>query len=276
VILALAATSIFNIGMGLQKKGAGAFGGGLKAMLRPDRRGDLAWWMCGSAVMLPALLLQIAALRTGTATLVAIVDGFGLVILTLFSALILGEVIGDLEVLGLLLTIMGVGVGGYVQVHLPDTSTVHWAALGAGAGALLCLSLGGAAWRWRESQAYGVWLGLAAGFLAGFAVLTIRLGFVLDAQTRAACVWGVLTLACFVLNQIAYQQGRAVEVVPAFTGAAILGPILLGPLGLGEVVTGLTGVAVLLLVAGLAAVAWAQIREENNRHYGVIAVTRRS
>ncbi|HXE71406.1 MAG TPA: EamA family transporter [Candidatus Nitrosotenuis sp.] len=254
VLLALLGTSLFNVGMGMQKPGAPLLSRLGSALRQSQGRQLLALWVVGVVFTVVAVVLSYKALDYGPASVVGAVNGFGLVALTLFSAVALKEKVGRAEIAGMLAIVAGVGTVGYfgAQAHEgPPRVDLH--ALLLGSAALLgvpgvALALSG----WRSIRPRGLALGALAGAFSGIGIV------VMDVATTGfynwwLCffVWLTVSIASFVLTQVAYRFGRAIEVVPTFMSASIIAPVVLGPLGLGDVLTPMMGLGVVAILAGV-------------------------
>lgn len=254
VLLALLGTSLFNVGMGMQKPGAPLLLRLGSALRQSQGRRLLGLWVVGVACTVVAVVLSYKALDYGPASVVGAVNGFGLVALTLFSALALKEKVGRAEITGMLAIVAGVGLIGYFGARAHEgPPRVDLRALLQGSAAVLgvpglVLGLSGLG----LLRPGGLALGALAGAFSGIGLV------VMDVATTGLynwwlcfSIWLAVSIASFVFTQVAYRFGRAIEVVPTFLSASILAPVVLGPWALGEVLTPMMGLGVVTILAGV-------------------------
>lgn len=232
-------------------------------------------WLAAQGVSVVGVLLQGAALRTGSVVLVQPLMSLGLV----FS-LALGAGVdrrhpgrrlpGRVEWLAA--AAVAAGLAGFLLGASP--------AAGAGAAPLVAITLLAAAsllvdaaavvWARRPGRAHrAVVLGTAAGLGFGTSGLLLKEVLALPVPSVAVAVsagaLAAVALSAFVLSQSAYQAGPLVASLPAMTVCEpALAVLLAGPLFAEWPATGLaarTGQLLggLLLVGGLAVLARAQV-----------------
>ncbi len=253
VLLGLLSTSLFNIGMAIQKTGATAWDDGFRRAFEPRHRPALGRFVGGTCLNGIGVGAQVVALHYGPATVVALTTGFGLVVLAVYARLVLHEVITRQEWLGIVLIVLGVTVAGYAGAAAPLDGHVHLMAFwvcgsivvaGAGLPALMT---------YRKEPPTGLWLAILSGCMSGLTVIVLRLQAVTGNVVWPAVGWCVLTFLSLLLNQLAYRRGKAVEIIPTFTAATIVAPFVVAPWVLEEPTTAVMwlGTAVLLVGVGL-------------------------
>lgn len=235
LLLGLLAFVASNLGMGLQKAGT--------------TRGSVPVWLLGTGLTVSGSLLLFPALALGRASVIAPLEGVGLAALALFAWRVLGErpPVTALVAIAAGTALVGAFGGGDRQpdeVLRPERFGQVALAVVA-AAALLALV-----------PRRGVGLGLAAGAMAGLAMLFQKaLGEVLLADPVAvlgdARALGFLAAAGagFLGLQWSYRHGRAVEVVPSYAAGTILVPTAAAPFLFGEAphLAAWAGVALILL-----------------------------
>lgn len=220
LLLGLVAFVASNLGMGLQKAGV--------------VRGSARTWLLGTCLTVSGSLLLFPALALGRASVIAPLEGLGLAALALFAWRVLGERPPLLALVAIAAGTALVGAFGGAE-RRPDE------VLRPERLAPVCLAVAAAVPLLALLPRRGVGLGLAAGAMAGLAmVLQKALGEVLLA-TPAALLADPRTLgflaaagAGFLGLQWAYRHGRAVEVVPSYAAGAILVPTAAAPFLFGE------------------------------------------
>lgn len=235
LLLGLVAFVASNLGMGLQKAGT--------------TRGSVQVWLLGTGLTVSGSLLLFPALALGRASVIAPLEGLGLAALALFAWRVLGE---RPPVPALIAIAAGTALVGFFggaerppdEVLRPERLPQVSAAVLAGALLLTLL------------PRRGVGLGLAAGAMAGLAMLFQKaLGEVLLAEPLAVLgeprALGFLAAAAagFLGLQWSYRHGRAVDVVPSYAAGTILVPTAAAPFLFGEAphLAAWAGVALILL-----------------------------
>jgi drug/metabolite transporter (DMT)-like permease len=250
---------MMNIGKGVQKQKVHVFRRGLRMFARPHRR-DLGIWLLGLGITAGAAVPYSVGLKlSGSPSAVSAMTGVGLIGLTVYALAVIGERMGPLDVLGMLLVVAG-------------TSTL--AALGAGQGlaarafedrtlipVVLALALPAAAaclLARRYRRVHGLAHGLAAGLCIGLAIFIADLGLVrtggsLGGQLATPYPWVALVFAASatVVTQLGFLRGRALEVVPAVNAATVLTPLLLELVIYGAVPTASRVLVIALILAGV-------------------------
>jgi uncharacterized membrane protein len=264
----LAAYLLSNIGMGVQKVGACGF--------VARKRGPGIWFL-GTAMTVAGAFLLFPAYGLARASVVAPLEGLGLAALALFASRFLREPWTRTHRVALGLIVLGTVLTGRVGTLPKQASEAFrpeafaWGAglsLGLALLLVLLLSFPGIRGFFRERSpgAVGILLGGAAGTCAGVAMIlqkVVGLGFLADptriVQEPYLFLFFLVAGIGFLIQQVAWLHGRAVEVVGTYSSMALLIPAgtawaLFGEpftaglaLGLGLVVLGV------VLLAGQAA-----------------------
>lgn len=272
VIIMLVATSLMNMGAVVQKKAVDRLprfeGRSLGANIRAVIRTPL--WCLGWLLTTVAVVLNMVALGMADISVVQPLNGFGLVVLVLFSRFYLGERMDSKSVLGISLIVAGVA---FVGFFLPESRVFGDSAELVGSylqpaalGLLLLLGLGvlggqQAARIWP--RAAGILLALAAA-VASVLSFTFSKGLFgvlgmlsLSQALVAPSTWALLALVLFfsfvalALQTLSFQKGLAIVVTPVFGASSVVLPLLTGRLVFGERLPALVLLAPLLITAGV-------------------------
>ena len=273
VLIMLLATSMTNVGAVLQKGAVDRLPPFHRTPLLESLRGLLRapLWLLGWGIATAAIVLNMVALGLADISVVQPLNGFGLVVLAVFSRLYLGERLGGRALVGIALVVAGVAV---VGVILPASRVFHDAsrilacyAHGAAIGLLLgFLSLALLCWALARHLAHlaGVLLAFAAAtcsvigltFAKGLFGLLAVVGPAATLTTWQAGPLLILLLvfssAALALQQLSFQRGRAVVVTPVFASASIVLPLLVGRWVFGEHLPTTVLAGPLLIVVGVA------------------------
>lgn len=249
VLLMLLSTSMVNVGAVLQKKAVDALPpfetvpllDSVKAVLRAPI------WLIGWAMASSAIVLNMVALGLADISVIQPLNGFGLVVLVLFSRAYLGERLDRLAVGGVALVIAGVAA---VGLTLPEsrvfsgmdeilgcyTQSGALLTVLAGLGGVVALVLVAR----KLSPVAGILFSLAAAgcsvlgltFSKGFFGSLTLVGF--GATLGRGAPWLLLGLllafsaTALALQQLSFQKGRAVVVTPVFASASVVLPLFAG------------------------------------------------
>jgi uncharacterized membrane protein len=251
-----------NLGMGLQKHGAPALARWREVRTTPALQRLLGLWMAGSAMTVVGSLLLFVALGLGRASVIASFEGLGLVGLALYAHHFLGEPVGVPERRSIGAIVLGTALVGYfgttAQALGPEAFDLqNFFCFAAVLGLGLLVLVGGCWASGRTSM--GLAFGGSAGALAGLAmVIQKRVGAVLVGGAPQDALTDPWTLAfvavaagAFVLLQLAYLRGRAVDVVPTYASATILVPVVAGIVVYSEPAQPILGLGILLILGGV-------------------------
>ncbi len=249
VLIMLVATSMTNIGAVLQKKAVDGLPPFDSAPLLDSVRAVLRTplWLVGWLLATSAIVLNMVALGLADISVIQPLNGFGLVVLAVFSRFYLGERLAGPALGGVVLVIAGVAAVGFMlppsQVFASAQEILACYTHGGAVAALggFVLVAGGAWWLARR------WAGMA-GILFAFAAATCSVlglsfskGFfgmltVVGPGATLGAWPSYLLLAlllCFsalalMLQQLSFQKGRAVVVTPVFASASVALPLAVG------------------------------------------------
>ncbi len=254
LIIAFIGYSLLNITQAGQKIG-------LARRARSTVQGWTIWTLAtiGTSV---AFFVILGAISLGSISLVGAMAGTGLASLAVFSHFVMGERLGRRELIALATVIGGAalvgafagdGTGGEARVPL------LWGILGGGSVAYILV------WIVTRKRSFtGAVVGGFSGFLGAYSQLFQEHGtssasiadgigpFLTSLATNPiTLVWIGLSVVSMVVLQFSYRHGRAIEIIPVFTGNFIVVPVVGGVLIFAErlVVGQWIGVVLILLGA---------------------------
>lgn len=239
LLAACAASALYNIGVALQAREAR--GAPQAKGLRPSLLGELLqrrWWLVGTALGLLGWPLQALAFTVAPVSVVQPALGFGLIILLVLGARMLGERVGAQQRAGVAAIVIGVAL---LAVAAPPRASTHAtpALLATSLTALAALALlPYVTLAWRSPG------GLSCAFSAGvaFAWSGLSTKFAADAATNGA--WGIVaawtlatglaSLLALLSEMSALQRRPATVVAPLVFNLQVVLPVLVAPLIFGE------------------------------------------
>lgn len=266
ILLGILSQVLVNVGMGVQKQGSEVLARPSRAFSTSRDRRHLATWLFGTAMTTGAVLIQFKALELAPASVVASFAGLGLACLVLYSRAVLHEPLGQVERRALALIILGTALAGYFGPGPEARAPVRLGALALYGLSLATLAGLGTGWILaRRKAAGGAALALASGVLGGLAVMVQKAVSMRalvggpDLSVQAArmahdpLLWlfVFLTTAAFVVMQLSFRFDRAVVIVPAYTVASMLAPVMGSPAAFGEELTPALVAGLALLVCGV-------------------------
>mgnify|MGYP006287930331 CR=1 FL=1 len=258
-------TSLY-FGKGIQKlavegiKGAGT--------LRSRHSGI---WIFGTVLTALPVFIQWAALLFAPVHLIAPLEGFGLIVLVLFSRTVLKEELslpGILGIAGIVVGILLVTLRAETA-EIFESSVVRYRLLFllaggvlAGEGLMVLLSLK------KQWGMVGILIGTTAGTCMALQTFTKRLTVVPEirlAATAAVFISAIMTLA---VTQYGFVKAKASRVVPAFTSASIVFATLLGFVVLRERLLAVQTAGIALIIAGVIALTSGAGKQRGEGDYG--------
>lgn len=258
VLLAILASTLLNVGKGVQKWKVAVLGHG-RGALAPEHRRDALLWLTGVGMTTLASVGYSAALKlTDKPSTVSALGGLGLIGLVVFAHTVLKERIGRRELAGAALVVVGTAAMGALDVASgpqPDPSMRGlWVSM-----ASIALIYGPlAVWSWRSRKLHGLIFGSLAGTLVGMAmvlgdVALVAAGGDLLGQMAGGWVYLALTVGTCALGltQLGFWRSSAIVVVPTINSFMILAPLYLQYLVFDIVLEPMQYGAVLIIVAGV-------------------------
>jgi drug/metabolite transporter (DMT)-like permease len=225
ILIAVAATSLMNFGLALQKKGAAALP---KIGVEQGRRVFRAFlssrvWLLGTALMTGGWGLYLVATAFAPISIVQPTLGVGLVVLALFSVFYLRERIGALEWVAFAAMLSGMILLGLSAVDEGRSPLPEWPPLLGVSASVLGLS-GIACVLGKRGALAGIrtdsLLGMVSGLFIGLAALYTKALFTFLGQGHGLIGYGVclpVVIAANVIGlgvmQSGFQRGKALVVV---------------------------------------------------------------
>jgi drug/metabolite transporter (DMT)-like permease len=268
VLLGILAALLLNIGKGVQKLKVHVFLQG-RRMFSREHRWDLTIWTVGFLMTASAAVpYSVGLMLSKSPSTVSAMTGVGLIGLSIFAVLVIGEKLRPRDWLGILLVVVGtsvlacLGAGKEAQAkQFLDRSLVITVSALVLAATVACVIA------FRLRKLHGMTFGLAAGLSIGLAIFIadaglVRSGDSLSGQFSTPYPYIAILFAATAtaVTQVGFLRGRAVEVVPSVNAAIILTPLILEgiiyrhlpPLAILAFVTVVVA-GVLLLSTGIAA-----------------------
>ena len=275
ILLALVATTAYNVGLIQEKRALGQMPAlDVRRVLRVivSLMTSRAW-LTGFALMLTGLACQTIALTFEPVSVVQPVLASGVVLVLVLSRLVLRERLHGGEtwcvaVIAVSVVLLAMSATGAKDSH---TASPGWVAavMVPTAAVGLAFAVGALRGRRRGSTVAGVWAGVGTGLLYGVAALAIKAlsGILVGHQTAAGIAIGVISspylyvlggslAVAMLLFQAALQAGRASIVVPVSNVTGSVYFIIAGtwlvhehlPASPGKLVLRLAGIALAVLV----------------------------
>jgi uncharacterized membrane protein len=276
IIVAFVAYTMLDVGKVFQKIGL--------AVMSARRGRGMAIWLAASTATSVSSLLILYAVSLGSVLVVASMAGTGLAAVTLLSAHLTRKQPRPIEIVAVACIMIAPFLMGSVYVEPPADAIViehMFASLAAVMAVLLVPTL----FLRGRSEALGGLLALAAGALGGFMVLFQKLSTSVQGRAASlvgagwaggggagwadatpawvpvlvnpyAALWIALSLLSTLVLQLSYRHGQAIRLIPLFNGAYILVPVLGAVFIMAERLHRLQLAGVLLILAGIACLAW--------------------
>lgn len=235
VLLGILAALLLNIGKGVQKLKVHVFLKGRRMFARPHRW-DLAIWVVGLAMTAAsAVPYSIGLMLSKSPSSVSAMTGVGLIGLSVFAVLVIGEKLRSRDWVGIILVVVSTSVLAYLGAgkeaqakQFLDRSLIITVSALVLAAAIACFVA------FRLRKLHGMTFGLTAGLSIGLAIFIadaglVRSGDSLSGQflTPYPYVAIFFAIAATAVTQVGFIRGRAVEVVPSVNAAIILSPLIL-------------------------------------------------
>ena len=253
VILAFLGYSVLNIAQAGQKIG----------LAKKEEVPAKGWalWAFSTLMTSVSFFIVLGAIAMGSVSIVGAMAGTGLVSLSIFSHFFMKERLQLREIISVIVVIAGaalVGVFASERTAKETRTLLLWAIMGGGA---LLYTIGWIAT--RKLSFTGAVVGSFGGFLGAYSQLfqkhvTTEVS-VLDGvgtfvrylvTNPVTIVWIGLSVVSMIVLQFAYKHGRAIEIIPAFTGTFIAVPVIGGVLIFGETLMPIQWAGVALIAVG--------------------------
>lgn len=226
ILMAVVSTSIMNLGMALQKKGAASLpkigreeGGKVAAAFFKSKP-----WLVGTGLVLGGWGLYFASAKFAPLSIIQPALGAGLAVLALFSVFYLREKATPLEWAAFSAMLLGIVFLGLSAPEEHDPVLPEWPSLLAVTGGILALS-GAAYVLGKRGSLAGMrtdaMLGIFSGLLIGLGALYIKAMFTFADHDQELAGFGVclplvllFQIMGLIVMQSGFQHGKALVVVP--------------------------------------------------------------
>ena len=230
VLIAIVASTLLNVGKGIQKWKVKVLGQGL---LQRQHRADATIWLIGVLMTVSASVgFSAALLLTDKPSTVAALNGVGLIGLVIFAHTVLHERVGLRELMGAVAVVSGTAVMGLFDVAAPKPPETSLGGLLVCGVAIVCCYTPLAIWSWRARRLHGLIFGSMSGTLVGMAMVLADLALVESGgQFLGQLAGGWVYLALLVgttalaLTQLAFWRAAAIVVVPTMNAFIVLAPL---------------------------------------------------
>jgi drug/metabolite transporter (DMT)-like permease len=267
IILGFLGYSVLNVSQATQKIG-------LVLAQTKKARGRLLWLLATFGTLASSVLVFAAVAVGDASSLVGAMAGAGLASLAVFSHFVMKERIGRKEILGVVVIVLSAGlIGIFSQVNPPSPARLD--VLFGFLAVCAAVSIGAWIVFRKNPSVCGIVIGVFSGALGGFVPLfqkvsTSELGQSLSLFPAPAgpernafasliamlsnpftIAWIVLSLSSMLVLQFAYKKAPVIRIIPFFSAATIVIPVLGGVMGLGERLHPVQWAGVLLILGGL-------------------------
>jgi drug/metabolite transporter (DMT)-like permease len=258
ITLAIIASANLNVGKAIQKWKVKILGD-RKQLFAPGHRKDLAIWICGVLLTMSATVLYSLALKyAGKASLVASMNGVGMIGLVTFARLVLKERLGIQEIAGAAMVLIGATVMGIFEIDPQVGQDINLEGLVFIEAVLLAIFAPVAFTSWRTRKFHGLAFGILVGVFLGTAVIFGKLALVAagndflgQLKTPYPYVALFVGLIALILTQLAFWRSTAMVVVPTMNSVMIVSPALFQYFALRQTLHPFQYLAIAIIVAGV-------------------------
>ncbi|NVM27224.1 MAG: hypothetical protein HWN65_00170 [Candidatus Helarchaeota archaeon] len=250
IILGIIAFACLYLGKGLQKY---AIVGYQKKATTLGEKGKNIWiWIAGLCLTGSFLFIHWVALKFALISVIAPMEGLGLIILCFFSYFVLKESIDRIKTYGIIFILVGlvlttIFMPSPEEIPLYFDNTLFIIFLSVVMGIFLLLTLYTKLSNWR---AVGVILGSFAGAFMCFQTLTKRISWMPGFEFHTFIMF-LFAGATLIMTNIAFIKADAVIVVPSFTSMSITLPTIFAIFLFREPVVPLQWVGIIIIVFGV-------------------------
>ncbi|MHA1649090.1 MAG: DMT family transporter [Candidatus Helarchaeota archaeon] len=250
ILLAIIAYACLYLGKGLQKYAIVGFVG--KETTRSEKGKNMGIWIIGLILTGAFMFIHLFSLKFAPISVIAPIEGLGLIILCIFSYFILKEPLNRIKSTGIILIVIGLI---FTAAFMPDPSTIptafDWTLflifLGSIMGFFIILGLFS---RYYQYKAAGVVFGSFAGAFMCFQTLTKRITWIEGYQWVVFVMFG-FAIATLLMTNFGFLKAEAVVVVPSFTAMSIMLPTIIAIFIFNEPVLLLQWLGIVIIVIGV-------------------------
>ncbi len=232
VFLGMIASIMMNVGKGVQKQHVGIFLQGKKMFARQNRRLGGMWLFGVGICAMSSLPYSVGLKLSESPSAIAAMTGIGIIGLTVYAVLFIGEKLGWRDAVGIALIVIGTSALGYYGGSKENVIRTFETVIMIEALAVITIATIAACVVTKFFPAtHGVIWGVASGVGTGMAIFLadaalVRSGGSLVGQLGNSYPYVALVyaLAANVAAQIGYVKAKALVVVPSTNAAIILSP----------------------------------------------------
>jgi uncharacterized membrane protein len=250
ILLAVIAYACLYLGKGIQKY---AIEGYTKEGATHGEKGkNTGIWIVGTILTGSFMFIHLFALKFAPISVIAPLEGLGLIILCIFSYFVLKEPIDRTKSLGITLIVVGLVI---TAIFIPDPEAIPSSFDGILFLIFLIVimtffTLLGFYSKYNKYKAAGVIFGSFAGAFMCFQTLTKRITWIEGYGWVVFIMFG-FAVATLIMTNFGFLKAEAVEVVPAFTAMSIMMPTLIAIFIFNEPVVVLQWVGIVIIVIGV-------------------------
>jgi len=265
LVIAFVGYSLLNITQAGQKIGLG--------LLERNKIRGWAIWALATAGSSVAFLVILGAISLGSISLVGVMAGTGLASLAVFSHFVMGERLAGRELAALAVIVGGATLVGALagdRAGGEAREPLLWWILGGGSVVYVAL------WFASRNRSFtGAIVGGFSGFLGAYSQLFQEYGtssasisdgigpfFSSIATNPITLVWMGLSVVSLIVLQFSYRHGRAIEIIPIFTGNFIVVPVVGGVLIFAERLVAGQWAGVVLILVGAIVLGRGRVEED--------------
>lgn len=250
ILLGVIAYACLYLGKGIQKYAIEGYR--KEDASRGEKGKNTGIWIFGLTLTGSFLFIHWFALRFAPISVVAPIEGLGLIVLVIFSYFVLKEPIDRIKFYGISMIVTGLII---TAIFIPDPeaipSSFDWILFLIFFGAIMGLFVGlGLYSKFNKYIAAGLIFGSFAGAFMCFQTLTKRISWIKGYEWITFIMFG-LAAATLIMTNFAFLKAEAVRVVPAFTAMSIMLPTIIAMFIFNEVVVLLQWVGIVIIVIGV-------------------------
>ncbi len=250
VLLAVIAYASLYLGKGIQK--FAIVGYTQDGVTGGEKKKNMGIWIIGLVFTGAFMFIHLFALKFAPISIIAPIEGLGLIILCLFSYFVLKEPIDRIKSVGIALIVVGLVL---TAIFMPDPEAIpstfdeilFLIFLGSIMGFFVLLGLYS---KFNNYKAAGAIFGSFAGAFMCFQTLTKRITWIEGYGWVVFIMFG-FSVATLLMTNFGFLKAEAVALVPYFTAMSIMLPTLIAIFIFDEPVIVLQWIGILIIVVGV-------------------------
>ncbi|MHA1279127.1 MAG: DMT family transporter [Candidatus Helarchaeota archaeon] len=250
ILLAIIAYASLYLGKGIQKFAIEGYT--QEGLTRGEKGKNMGIWILGLVLTGAFMFIHLFALKFAAISIVAPIEGLGLLILCFFSYFILKEPINLIKTIGIALIIVGLIL---ISIFMPDPeaipkdfdATLFLIFLATILGFFLILGLYS---KQHNYKAAGAIFGSFAGVFMCFQTITKRITWIEGYSWVVFIMFGFAAATLLVTN-FGFLKADAVVVVPFFSAVSIMLPTIIAIFIFGESTVPIQWIGIIIIVFGV-------------------------